>query len=118
MPKVIHYRHYAHLCPKAKLDYPAGYRTRHVKFTDADIDFSSLRERRKRSYIEPDTPEAEDREETVWRTAYQNLPQAKQRHNIQDVNCPACLIEVTTVCINQLDDLGELPIDTGDDEDE
>lgn len=116
MPKVIHYRYFAPFCPKAKLDYPAGYRTRHVKFTDADIDFSSLRERRKRSYIEPDTPEAEDREETVWRTAYQNLPSSKMRHNIKVVTCPDCLTEVARVCINTLDYLGELPTDTGDED--
>jgi hypothetical protein len=94
MPNAIHYRHYAPLCPQAKLDYPAGYRTRAARFND----------------------EAE--EVTEWMTAYQNLPSSKMRHNIQEVTCPACLIEVTTVCISQLDDLGELPIDTGDDEGE
>ena len=109
MPKVVHYRHYAHLCPRAKLDYPAGYRTRHVKFTDADIDFSSLRERRKRSYIEPDTPEAEDREETVWLTAFQNLPQAKQRHDIEYVTCPDCLGYLIETAVVKMIAMGELP---------
>jgi len=85
MPNAIHYRHYADLCRQAKIDYPAGYRTKTVGFND------------------------EAHEVTYWLTAYQNLPQAKQRHNIQDVNCPDCLGYLIETAVVKMIAMGELP---------